>query len=252
MESSKKHSLIIIGTDSESTNIAFHFLKDIATIEAVIIEKKINKKALIKGRIKKCGLLNTFGQIFFIVFVIPLLKLISQKRRIEILKKYNLNTKPIPSKIVVESVNSSTCVELLKNIQSDFVLLSGTRILSSKTLASIKATILNIHAGITPKYRGVHGAYHALANDDAKNCGVTLHLVDSGIDTGKIIMQETISPTNKDNFCTYPLLQLEKGLQLLKSYLRGEIKNIKTEPIPSKLWYHPTIWGYISNFKKAK
>ena len=41
-----------------------------------------------------------------------------------------------------------------------------------------------MHAGITPQYRGVHGGYWAVVNNDPEHCGVTIHFVDKGIDTG--------------------------------------------------------------------
>jgi methionyl-tRNA formyltransferase len=44
-----------------------------------------------------------------------------------------------------------------------------------------------VHAGITPRYRGTHGGYWVLLNNDPGHCGVTIHLVDPGIDTGSIV-----------------------------------------------------------------
>jgi methionyl-tRNA formyltransferase len=42
--------------------------------------------------------------------------------------------------------------------------------------SSINSKFVNIHVGITPKYRGVHGTYWALVNNDVENSGVTVHL----------------------------------------------------------------------------
>ena len=49
--------------------------------------------------------------------------------------------------------------------------------------------VLNYHAGITPKYRGMNGGYWALATGDAGNFGATVHLVDAGVDTGGVLHQ---------------------------------------------------------------
>ena len=55
---------------------------------------------------------------------------------------------------------------------------------TSPLLEAVPAVFLNTLAGITPSYRGVHGAYWALVQRQPDACGVTVHLVDAGIDTG--------------------------------------------------------------------
>ncbi|MOA28997.1 phosphoribosylglycinamide formyltransferase [compost metagenome] len=102
--------------------------------------------------------------------------------------------------------------------------------------------------GITPRYRGVHGGYWALANRDRENCGVTVHLVDKGIDTGGVMYQDVIHPDHRDNFNTYPIHQIAKAIPLLKKTLSDIRQNqvlIKPGVTPSTLWYHPTIFEYL-------
>ena len=97
---------------------------------------------------------------------------------------------------------------------------------------------------------GVHGGYWALRNDDIKNCGVTIHKVDVGIDTGDIISQNKIEVTNRDNFVTYPFLQISKAIVMMKEVLitieNDQLRTYKKEGTSvSKLWYHPTLTGYL-------
>ena len=61
-------------------------------------------------------------------------------------------------------------------------MVNGTRIISSRVLDSIGCPIINTHAGITPRYRGVHGGYWALAEGHPEEVGTTVHLVDKGIE----------------------------------------------------------------------
>ena len=124
-------------------------------------------------------------------------------------------------------------------------------IISQKNIIEkINATLLNMHAGITPKYRGVHGGYWALVNQDIEHCGVTVYLVDPGIDTGGIISQKQIIITKKDNYATYPLLQLIKGLECIEEAIT-QIENgkliIQKNGLDSKLYYHPTVIEYFYN-----
>lgn len=138
---------------------------------------------------------------------------------------------------------------LLRERKPGVVLVMGTRLIAQATLLAAEAPFVNYHAGITPKYRGVHGAYWARATCDAANCGVTVHVIDAGIDTGAILYQERISPGPADNFSTYPYLQLAAGLPLLaragKDALEGDLAPL-TVDLPSKLWSHPTLWGYFA------
>lgn len=60
--------------------------------------------------------------------------------------------------------------------------------------AAIRATapwFLNVHAGKLPQYRGRNIINWALINGEHE-IGITVHLVDAGIDTGDIILQRTL------------------------------------------------------------
>jgi len=246
----KKHKLLILAGKGISTNILYNSLKDEYDIEAIIIERGVSRSKFLKKRIKKLGISNTLGQILFQFCIVPLLNFVSSKRKKEILEKYNLHDSPLPVNKVIEvnSVNSSACISHIKNLNAELIVVNGTRIISKDVLNSTSIKFINIHAGITPKYRNVHGAYWALVNNDTENCGVTVHLVDAGIDTGKIIYQEKIPVTSKDNFSTYPMLQLAEGIICLKKALADTFANrltFKVNNLESKLWYHPTFLQYI-------
>jgi methionyl-tRNA formyltransferase len=61
----------------------------------------------------------------------------------------------------------------------------------------IRCGVLNIHPGPLPEYRGCHPVEHAML-DGATEFGATLHLCDSGIDTGPIVDEERIPITPLD------------------------------------------------------
>lgn len=244
--------IIILAGQDNSADYIFNVLSKKFLINVIIKERPISKYKFIKRRIKRLGLKKVIGQILFMVLYLPGLRFISNKRIKSIISNYGLEAKSFLEKkiITVPSVNSFECINLLKQIRPDIILVSGTRIISKKVLKEINAVFINYHAGITPKYRGVHGAYWALVNNDIENCGVTVHLIDSGIDTGSILYQKTIRITSKDNFATYPFLQLVSGIGLLEKALHDIInKNPliikKRSEDESKLWFHPTLCQYI-------
>ena len=150
---------------------------------------------------------------------------------------------------LVNSVNDDRCLQILQSIQPDLVIVNGTRIISEQVLREVSCKFINLHAGITPKYRGVHGAYWALVNNDEAHCGVTIHLVDAGIDTGGVIARQKITVSQKDNFVTYPLLQLAAGIPYMKKAIEDILQNrlalLTANTTESRLWSHPTIWEYL-------
>lgn len=250
-----KIKVVMLICDGDSSRIIFHKLKDYCDIVCVVKEKPISNSILLKNRIKKLGLIKVFGQLIFMIFN-KILKNRSSKRIEDIKNKYSLNTNNITHEniLLVNSINENTVEKKLKEINPDLVIVNGTRIIKRSILSSIKKPFVNTHVGITPKYRGVHGGYWALANNDKKHCGVTVHLVDEGIDTGNILYQELIEATEKDNFNTYPYLQTNKAIGLLQNVIDNVKKfNLQEkEPITkeSNLWYHPTIFEYIKNYLK--
>lgn len=243
--------IIMLCSDCFSTVSLFNHIDEKYKIDKIIIEQPFRGTALVRRRLKKLGFWKVTGQVLFGLLVIPVLNNRSRQRIREIIEENRLSVKPMPpDKIVaVPTVNDETCLELIKKEKPDIVIVNGTRILSKKILESTNAVFINMHTGITPKYRGVHGGYWALVKDDPSNCGVTVHLVDKGIDTGAVLYQEKISVTSKDNFVTYPYLQFAKGIPLvLKSIedsVRDDLKPISPAAIESRLWSHPTIWNYL-------
>lgn len=247
--------VVMLVCDGASSRIIYHKLKTQCEIVAVVMEEKVSSKVLLKNRFKKLGFFTVLGQICFIILNV-ILKKFSKQRIKEIIQNYELDTSfiDIQNKISVKSINDEKVKEVLNKYDFDMVLVNGTRIIKNEILSTIDKPFINTHTGITPKYRGVHGGYWALANSDRYNCGVTVHLVDEGIDTGNVLYQSLIQINNQDSFNTYPYLQTAKAIELLRNVL-NDLKNndLKTkEPLvkESALWSHPTLFEYIKNFIK--
>jgi len=245
-----KIKIIMLVGSGTSSKIMFHALQKEFTIEKVIVEKKLSKQKVIKNRMKRLGLLKVFGQVLFLIFNKFLMKI--SKKQIKYLKdKYHLDDSGFDSDIVehVESINDEETKKIIRDINPNVIVVNGTRIISTEILTSTQAIFLNTHVGITPKYRGVHGGYWALVEQDYRNCGVTVHEVDRGIDTGNIIYQDRITIGNYDDFNTYPYHQIAKAIPLMKQAIRdimgSNLKYVETYDKESKLWYHPTLFEYI-------
>jgi len=245
--------VVILAGPGESTDILFHALDAEFGVHRIIVETPIGQKQLLKRRAEKLGYATVAGQILFKLLVAVPLARASQPRLQVIRQQEKLDNRPLPENRVIRvpSVNSPECIAQLQELAPDVIVVNGTRIIAKKVLTCVPCQFINTHAGITPLYRGVHGGYWALANKDPQHCGVSVHLVDPGIDTGAIIAQAVIQPTPEDNFVTYPLLQLAAGLPLLKQAVHDAlVGEIKLKPAPagtSKLWSHPTLAEYLKN-----
>ena len=245
--------IVVLAGPGESTNILFHALDAAFGVHRIIVETPVSQKQLLKRRAEKLGWATVAGQIAFKLLVAGPLSRKSQPRLRALRQAHGLNDEALPPTrtLPVDSVNSPGCIAALQELQPDVVVVNGTRIIAKRVLTSVACPFINTHAGITPLYRGVHGGYWALANDDAAHCGVSVHLVDAGIDTGGIISQALIQPTAADNFTTYPLLQLIAGLPLLVDAVRAALTGtVHLQPAPageSRLWSHPTLAQYLKN-----
>ena len=79
----------------------------------------------------------------------------------------------------------------LKKIDPDLIVLAGYMKLIGETLLSeYEGKLINIHPSLLPAFPGKDGIGDALRYG-VKVMGVTVHYVDSGVDTGKIIDQES-------------------------------------------------------------
>lgn len=242
---------MLVGS-SDSSKIVYNAVAQNHNVSRVIEDTPIPLSKFLKRRIKKLGLFTVVGQILFMVYNKYLFR--KSKERISVIKeKYKLSTENFPKQIFskVPSINSSEAIKILQKENPDLVIVNGTRIISKKVLSSIDALFINTHVGITPEYRGVHGGYWALVNNDKKNCGVTVHVVDEGIDTGGVLYQDTIEANHQDNFNTYLYLQIAKAIPLINKaitdFRNNEIKVQKRENNTSVLYSHPTLFQYIVN-----
>lgn len=84
----------------------------------------------------------------------------------------------------------------------DLIVLAGyMRIIGQTLLQAYPNRILNIHPSLLPLYPGRQGIADAY-KDGAAETGVTVHLVDQGIDTGPILAQEKITVESSDTLET--------------------------------------------------
>jgi phosphoribosylglycinamide formyltransferase 1 len=105
-------------------------------------------------------------------------------------------------------------VEALRQHQVDLVCLAGfMRLLSPAFVDAFPRRILNIHPSLLPAFPGVDAQRQAFAHG-VKVTGVTVHLVDAGLDSGPIVMQRAVAIREDDTVEALSARMLEEEHRL--------------------------------------
>ena len=98
------------------------------------------------------------------------------------------------NKIIAEKKITSE----IKNQKIKLICLAGfMKILSKDFIKSFKGKILNIHPSLLPKYKGLNTHQRVISNSE-KYSGCTVHIVNSRLDSGKIILQKKVRIRKSD------------------------------------------------------
>ena len=154
-------AVFISGTGSNLKNLIKFSLKKKSPIEIILI---------ISNNVKAKGL--KFAKLYKI------------KKKV-----YNYDKKKISEKRILKD---------LKSNDIKLICLAGfMKILSKDFIRNFKGKILNIHPSLLPKYKGLNTHHRAIQNKE-KYSGCTVHLVNSKLDSGKIILQKKVKLSKKE------------------------------------------------------
>ncbi|HOZ27027.1 MAG TPA: formyl transferase [Hyphomonadaceae bacterium] len=178
-------------------------------------------------------------------------KPLSRERLAEL--RAECDAEPVPShlRIDVDNLNDDGAIAKIRALKPKAVFVASTGMLRRPLLEACACPVVNYHSGVNPAYRGINGGYFALANGEPENFGVTLHLVDLGVDTGPILATNRIETAANDNIQTYMTLMAAKSQDLvvdtMARVLAGEAKPLPKSPLPSAQCYAPTLGQYLGN-----
>ncbi|MEG1613110.1 MAG: phosphoribosylglycinamide formyltransferase [Clostridia bacterium] len=121
----------------------------------------------------------------------------------------------------------------LNELKIDYIVLAGyLSIIPESFVKAFENRIINIHPSLIPKFcgDGFYGmrVHSAVIEAKETESGATVHFVDGGTDTGKIILQEKVAVLPNDTAETLQLRVLELEHKLLpkavKLLVDGKIK----------------------------
>tara|TARA_B110000467_G_C18191987_1_gene406630 strand:- start:63 stop:710 length:648 start_codon:yes stop_codon:yes gene_type:complete len=146
-------------------------------------------------------------------------------------QKYHLMTQTIShTDFDLREAFDQALTDQVLSIEPDLVVLAGfMRILTTQFTDAFAGKLINIHPSLLPEYPGLNTHKQALENGDLMH-GVTVHYVNSGLDTGPIIAQGAlkIDPTQSEAKLINRIHKIEHALypKVIGDILKGFI-NLK-------------------------
>ena len=195
-------------------------------------------------------------------FAVPGLKAIFNDPRFEIVSVVTQEDKPVGRKQelsapevkvaalelslpVLQPKRLKNIVEDLKSLAPDFIIvIAYGQILPESILAIPSIDCINVHASLLPKYRGAACLQAPILNGDSET-GVTIMLMDKGLDTGDILKQSKINLTGTETLET-----VHDNLSALGASLLGDtlIDFAEGKIIPQK--QNETLTSYVKVIDK--
>jgi folate-dependent phosphoribosylglycinamide formyltransferase PurN len=84
-------------------------------------------------------------------------------------------------------INTEEFARSLRALEPDVLLISACPLLKPEIFEIPRLGTINVHRGIAPTYRGERTIFWPLYYQDFEHIGITLHLIDRGIDTGPVL-----------------------------------------------------------------
>lgn len=248
-------------------------VKDVVTALGSEIKLIVESETLLPKKSKLQALRRYLSVSGFRYVVIQVLKLQIYKALSIVTTKFSQNNskfysyRPIAVNLKIKltktkNVNEKVFISKLKKSNPDLIIsIFFNQILSGEIIRIPRKGIINIHPGYLPAYRGVSPVFWALVNSE-KYAGISIHYINQGIDTGKIIERKKVKVDNEDTEDSLYWKLCEIGAPLLTKTIQdiklGKVKTINNTggryfSLPSKEAVKRygrkhkffTLWGYI-------
>jgi methionyl-tRNA formyltransferase len=123
---------------------------------------------------------------------------------------------------IVPSHNGKACLKILQELKPDIIVVYGTLVIKGDVIAAAGTSILNMHTGLSPRYRGSDTIFWPLYNNEPEWVGVTVHRLDLGIDAGPILATAKPAMSADDDEAVLFAKCVKVGCEYLKSAIRDE------------------------------
>ena len=238
-------------------------LGDVCQIEGIVLPTRTRYREygvahVLRKRIPRLGLTKVANQALLVLY-----RLLVEKRRDKKAGKEFFSTKPsqyIERKgidiLEVLDINSDQVRNFIRAKAPQLVVVSGAPLLKECILEAAEGRIINLHPGYAPQYRGRYGSFWPIYNKEPELVGTTIHFVDRGVDTGRILLQGKVQFNPDDTLGTITYRQHKLGTELLVKCLQDfEIYAARAyhkTDCPDKNYIAPGLTHYLKGRRWLK
>jgi len=222
---------------TNESDMAKYFVSKISEnidIDEMFIENRVNTLKQDKHVVERLfgkTVFNTLKYFKYFVKTDRKLKKIEQKEEEKAKKKYLSDFDEIVGQYNLRSskidFDAERDLDRLRSENYDLFILFGTSIIGDAILEIPSRGTINIHTSLLPHYKGTAVEFWQLFNEEYDHCGVTVHYVDSGVDTGNIIVQEPTEALKKDTFFDLRYKNIQKAIEVMPKAVEQVLQGLK-------------------------
>jgi methionyl-tRNA formyltransferase len=138
---------------------------------------------------KMLSTLKIFGLEFFIHYALrfAVARVVPSRNVKHVLDKHG-----IPAIRLGRSINSKLSLKVIGEYDPDLLISIQSNAIFKKALINLpRKGCLNVHSALLPRYRGLMPTFWVMKNDE-KETGVSVFLIDEGLDSGPILVQKRL------------------------------------------------------------
>jgi Formyl transferase len=249
-------SLVIITTPGAAKRDLVNVLHERTRgkVALVIVQRESRRPLLkrISRFVKKIGWWGMPREMYFLVRLL----LSKEKRATLNLLKYrtplpHAHSAYLPPVLYVDAINSDEVYEKLKTINPTVIAIWGGLIIKQR-LIETAGTVVNMHAGYCPFYRGTHGNLHALLNDDFEHIGITIHDAVEEVDAGVVRRIITTSCRNRPPSAFFTELNdraFHAYVEIILALMDGQETSIIPQDLTLGTNYRLRDWTYEKQYR---
>jgi methionyl-tRNA formyltransferase len=134
----------------------------------------------------------------------------------------------------IHALNSDAGLALLQSLEPDYLAVCGTGLLQPRIFETARRGTLNLHLGLSPRYRGSHCVFWPLFNGEPEWIGITIHYLNRGIDAGPILAQRRPAVEAADDVESLVHKSLDLAIETMSGVLQRVMQQ-HLEGVPQRL-----------------
>ena len=150
------------------------------------------------------------------------------------------------------SANTPEARAFIASLRPDVIVVHATGLLKPDTF-QLAPLAVNLHCGILPEYRGHDTLFWALAKGDEDHLGSTIHLIDSGADTGAVLRHCLVRREPGDTDITIWIRAFVAGADGLLAILGGPFPERRSPSgKPYEHWQHRGLSDHLKYLRRSR